>query len=490
MNNGDKVVVVGAGPVGLTLACELAAHGVVPRVIDRSRRQTRHSKATVVWPRILELLDRIGVTRGLLDAAQQVAVAEFHGDAGLLKRIDLAELVDSQFPFALTLPQTEIESVLEGRFDELGGVVEREISLVGLDQDADGVRIGLRAKDGGERQVTADWLIGADGAGSTVRGELGCSFPGFAVPIRFMLADAYISRGAKKGVGAYFFGAEGSLATVPIGNGDMFRIAAAVPDDTAEIDAPLLTELLLRRAGLKCTVDSVVNTAFFQAQVRQAESYRFDRVFLAGDAAHLTTPASGQGMNTGIQDAVALGWRLAGVVLGRLDQRELDEYARERRVAVERVQEITTAQTEVVDAGRGVVGSAPLMGPREISQIDTAYPEVGEFPYAGARVPLPFRVNPDPAWPALSALGPTILLWPGHEWSTTEWTSTVDSIVGAMPGHVRVIDLAGKAPGHLSDMVGERPVAVVVRPDGHVANRWAPEEVVAELRGSSPWLIP
>jgi hypothetical protein len=296
-----------------------------------------------------------------------------------------------------------------------------------------------------------------------------------------MLVDVLVNHGLKKGIGTSYFGRGGSLAVVPIG-GDLFRIAGAMDaDQSTDLDAAAIEELVLARAGLRCSVRTVVNAAEFRAQVRQAPSYRFGRVLLAGDAAHLTTPASGQGMNTGIQDAVNLGCRLAGVVLDRLPETELDRYALERRTAVDHVQQVTTAQTEVVDGGNAYAGPVPLMDAREISQIDSAYPSVGDFPAAGARVPLPFG-DSEPGRVALATTGPTVLLWPGLEWSLDEWTATVRSVEEALPAEFRVVDLAGKAPGHLAPLLGDGRTALVVRPDGHVAHRCAPADTVATLR--------
>lgn len=491
------------------MSCELALHGGQPRVVDDSPRQTRHSKATIVWPRSLELLERTNITEKLLAHGHQLSQIAFHQEGALVKLIELSHLKSTRYPFAVTLPQPTTESLMEQRLNELGVQVEWGTRLTGLSQHDDGVEACTRSAGAGRDSVQdCAWIVGADGASSTVRSLIGCSFPGHDVPATFMLTDAMVSHGLRKDQAQYFFSEHGSAATVPIG-GDTFRIAASIDDIALDAITPAFLEaLLLSRARLSTSIESVTYKGFFRAQVRQADAYKVGRVMLAGDAAHLTTPASGQGMNIGIQDAVNLGWRLGCVERGILGPAELELYATERRVTAAVVQAKTSAQTQVIDLqGRDPGGSdgpadprrdpaeqaagptVPLMNAEEISQLDTLYPcSDGQDALVGTRLPVGFAADTAAASCCLGTIGPTLLLWPGTEWRSPDWKATVALVRDAAAHHVLVRDLAGMAPGKLTGILGVDPLAIVARPDGHVSDVCAPAHVVERLERHSNWL--
>ncbi|MGH3315618.1 MAG: FAD-dependent monooxygenase, partial [Nocardioidaceae bacterium] len=187
-SEGERVavLVVGAGPVGLVLACELARRGTAVRVVDKLLDPTDESRAILVHARSLEMMQRIGMVDALVAGGVESTAAEFHADGGLLGRVPL-DTVHSPFPFTISTPQTETERVLTERLGELGVAVERGVELVALEQHDDGVRSTLRHPDGPEETVTTSYVVGADGSHSTVRHQLGTQLEGSFKGKRFLL---------------------------------------------------------------------------------------------------------------------------------------------------------------------------------------------------------------------------------------------------------------------------------------------------------------
>ncbi len=310
------VLVVGAGPVGLTMAGELARYGVHVRLIDKAEASGDKSKALVVWARTLELLNRTRWSQDLLAVGLKAHGGGLYAGGRRLARLPL-DSVDSPHPYALMVPQTETERVLAG-YARAGGVeVARGVALETFTQDEMGVSASLVHRDGRAETVRAQWLIGCDGAHSTVRHGLGLAFEGSTEPDDWMLADVMLdSATLVRGEPSIFLHEEGVLALFPIGRLGRFRIIAdmgAAYSDERHTD-PTLEEVqaLIRRRGLS---DAWAHDPFwlstFRINERKVQEYGVGRVLLAGDAAHIHSPAGGQGMNTGMQDAFNLGWKLA-----------------------------------------------------------------------------------------------------------------------------------------------------------------------------------
>lgn len=472
------VLIVGAGPVGLVIASELARVGIIPTVIDRRDKATRHSKANVIWPRSLELLDRLDLTSLLAKQAHQLQSGKFHRDGQVIAAYSFSELTDTPYPFALTLPQPSTEMAIEQSLRQSGVFVERGTELIELEQNNHGVEVTLRNPDDTLEQRRFAWVIGADGGSSTVRNKSGISFDGEVVPVVFTLVDAYAS-GLSAYEGAYYFGERGSLAVAPIGP-DLFRFAtsAFAGDDVDSITEEL--QKLLDDMGVSGCINRIRYAAQFQASVKQASTYRSGRVLLAGDAAHLSTPASGQGMNTGFQDAVALGWRLAHVLLGHLDQSVLDEYDEERRSHVGAVLAWTRAQTSQIDE-RASSSSTVIPSPRQMAQLDICYGE------EGIRIPplpesaLRYRKGYDP-------VAPTVLLFPGTVYAAKQWRNEVARVRSVAPAYFQIIDLANTAlDPHFTNILGQEREALVVRPDHHLQLRLDPFNISSDMFRNLGW---
>ncbi len=329
------VLIVGAGPVGLTMAAELARYGVPVRLVDRSDHPTQTSKALVVWSRTLELMDRMGCTPAFLQAGLKAHGATIRTGESVLGHTGF-ESIASHYNFALMLPQRDTERLLNQHLESLGVAVERQVELTGFTDGGNHVDARLRHPDGREEAVQTPWLIGCDGAHSTVRHGLGVAFHGSAQGDDWMLADVRLE-GDRVPPGdeiATYLHRDGPFVIFPIPGGRA-RVIATVgktdpshprPDPTlAEVQA-----MVDRRAGGGFRVVDPVWLSNFRINERKVSDYAKGRVFLAGDAAHVHSPAGGQGMNTGMQDAFNLAWKLAAVTRGYAASTLLDSYSPER----------------------------------------------------------------------------------------------------------------------------------------------------------------
>ncbi len=337
--DGPDVLVVGGGPVGLVAGAELARRGVRVRVIDKLAQPTDQSRAIAVHARSLDMFDRMGIVDELLSTGIRATAMQLYAGHSKLFRVPLGD-VDSAFPFTLTTAQTETERVLDKHLQARGVTVDRGVELVALNQDTDSVRLTLRREDGSTEQVSASWVIGADGGHSTVRKMVGAKLAGSFVGERFLLGDVDCEHSLDLDCMHTFFSPDGPVVVLPMRDGRM-RFLAQVHDapGTPINMHPTLDELqavIDRRIGGIQVVHSHWLTSF-EIHHARVSAYRWGRVFLAGDAAHIHSPAGGQGMNTGMQDAFNLAWKLAAVVNGDGGDALLDSYEAERLAVAEQV---------------------------------------------------------------------------------------------------------------------------------------------------------
>ena len=358
------VLVIGAGPSGLTLAASLVKQDVATTVVDRQAAGANTSRAAVVNARTLEVLDDLDVARRLVKEGIHAPRFTIRDGRRVLIPVDFSAL-PTDYPYSLMVPQATTERLLLERLTELGGTVLRPKTLASLIQDADGVTATF---DDGEL-IRARYVVGADGMHSIVREQAGIGFEGGAYQESFTLADVRL-RGEAPPDEVILFWAKAGLTVVAPLPGDIYRIVAPVADAPEEPSAAFVQQLLDERglgAG-RMVVTDVVWGSRFRIHHRVADTYRAGRLLLAGDAAHVHSPAGGQGMNLGIQDGVALAGALAAVLAGASDN-VLDEYNATRRPIAHQVVEMTDRLTRLATLPRaarpirntaiGLIGRVP-----------------------------------------------------------------------------------------------------------------------------------
>lgn len=333
------VLVVGAGPTGLILACELARHGVSFRIIDKLSVGSDKSKALAVHSRSLEMLEDMDIVDRFLTFGLHLNAINIFADNKQITRLVLDEL-DSFYSFTLSLPQSDTERILMERLTELKHSVERSTDLISLKQDDSGVESTVSNANGETETIRSRWLVGADGAHSAVRKLLKMDFIGSKYPDLVKLSDVKIE-GPFNSDEIYVFNSDkGLIAFFPYG-GERYRIAAVMPSDsehTNEVEANKQTEPTLEEMqeivnersmhSLKLS-DQLWATGLYLHH-RHVTHYREGNCFVAGDAAHIHSPAGGQGMNTGMQDAYNLAWKMGLVARGVSSESLLDSYGAER----------------------------------------------------------------------------------------------------------------------------------------------------------------
>jgi 2-polyprenyl-6-methoxyphenol hydroxylase-like FAD-dependent oxidoreductase len=321
------VVVVGAGPTGLLLAGDLAEAGVRVTLLERREHGSNVTRAFAVHARTMEELEIRGLAGELAKTGTSIRSLRLFGGA----QVSLAGL-PSEFSSLLITPQYQTERVLRERVDALGVPVVRGSEVVGVTQDGTGVDITARAADGTVTSYRAHYAVGTDGVNSAVRTALGLPFPGRSVIKSIMLADVRLSTPPAdvltlNGVG------DGFAFVAPFGDG-WYRVFAwnrrHQVDDSAPLELAEIREVTRRALGSDFGMGEARWLSRFHSDERQVPRYRVGRVFLAGDAAHCHSPAGGQGMNTGLQDAANLGWKLAAAVRGWGDTELLESYHTER----------------------------------------------------------------------------------------------------------------------------------------------------------------
>jgi 2-polyprenyl-6-methoxyphenol hydroxylase-like FAD-dependent oxidoreductase len=333
----SQALVVGAGPAGLTMAAELARRDVSVRLIEKRAEPIATSNALAIQARTLEIFEQMGLIETVLRDGHRVHGLNIHAGERTIAHIDLASL-ESPYPYILVLPQAKTEQILAQHAQNLGVQIERQVELIAFTSDDAGVSATLRRADGTEEEARTAWLIGCDGAHSTVRRLLDAPFEGGDYEETFLFADLMVNWALRNDTVQLFFHPDGLLVMVPIA-GELWRVIANVAD-TPDRTPPTLSEveaLVAARGPGGVELSKLVWGSRPRIHHRKVRHFRHGRVFLASDAAHVHSPAGGQGMNIGIQDAFDLAWKLALVTLRRSPASLLNSYDAEREPVARQV---------------------------------------------------------------------------------------------------------------------------------------------------------
>lgn len=521
-----EVLVVGAGPVGLTAALELRRRGVACRVVDRLAEPLPYARAVGVLPRTFEVWDAMGLVRDALDAAVPLYGQLVFVDGEPGPRVELRLPPDVPYGFA-ALPQDATERLLTRHLEAYGGRVERGTELLGLDQDGDGVSARLGAP-GGTETVRARYLVGCDGAHSRTRRELGIAFEGDSFPEEYMLGDVEVDWDLPPGyaVRSLHHDAAGEvddlLVCVPLPGRGRYRMSMRVPAELTAgrpegeeaahgLEAGRAPELrhvqavLDRLSPREVTARRLRWSSVFRIGHRLAERYGAGRVLLAGDAAHIHPPTGAQGMNTGVQDAYNLAWKLALTVQGAAADGLLDSYGAERRPVGAEVVERTVLHARQGGAEADVLREAQLLVSYAGSPV-VADDDGGPGPRPGDRAPDCHGLTGDiAAYPVrlfdlLRSPHHTLLLYADEDSPAQELRACATAARGAALGRLNVF--AVLAPGAFGEGLGvprvhdrdaafrrayraAAPEAFVIRPDAHLSARFpspTPDALTTHLR--------
>ncbi|WP_233850867.1 FAD-dependent monooxygenase [Paraburkholderia sp. HD33-4] len=536
--DASPVLIVGAGPTGLAAAMSLARAHIPVRLIDKAPQPNPYSRAIGIQARTLELLEQHRLIEPFLELGHRARVANLFSNGMRLAQLDFDPL-HTRYPYLLFLDQSVTERLLTEHLATLGVKVERGVELMAFMQGSASIQATLRRADGRTEGMRPSYMIAADGAHSSIRHRLGLNFEGKTFEQTFLLADLHAETDWPDDEFHIFASGDGLVALFPMGHGRHRLIAdhavalagsaapptPAVPGEPPLDPAPSLEQckaLIARRVRERVDVSDLAWSAYFRVNSRMVDRLRVGRIFLAGDAAHVHSPAAAQGMNTGIQEALNLGWKLARVIGGAAPDRLLDTYHAERhpierdvlrqtgfitqmaeadhgplKLLRERVMPVLAALGPLRDAARATISElsiqyrrSPLTlervldgGPRAGERAPDALVHVVDGPLGRAPgVGCIFDLH-DPAFFSLFLLVPPLPvdgtpLDPAAKHAAPpdpELEKLAAEVERLLPNAVRiwrVTDTSGDGGPALSESYGRtRPSFYLVRPDGYISAR-------------------
>jgi 2-polyprenyl-6-methoxyphenol hydroxylase-like FAD-dependent oxidoreductase len=479
-----EVLICGAGAAGLTLAIDLARRGISFRLIEKVDDPFRGSRGKGIQPRAQEVFEDLGILDRVVAVGGTYPQQREYRDDGRYADSDVVEHEEptpaEHYHLPLMVPQFLTEGVMRERLLELGHQPEFGCELVGFEQDADGVTARLTGK-GGEETIRVRWLVGADGGRSFVRQALDIGFAGKTLGVRAIVADVTLT-GLNRDVWHRF--AEGDMARqislCPLAGTDLFQMQGPIPlEGDIDLSVEGLTALVAERTGRDdIRIQSVSWASAFHMNARLADRYRVGRAFLVGDAAHTHPSTGGQGLNTSVQDAYNLGWKLGAAAAGAPDAL-LDSNEEERRPIAAAMLGLATKLLDALKRGEMRRG-------REVHQLDIGYPESPlalERPERSGGLLAGDRA---PDAPLRGAAGqPTRLfnLFQGPHWTLLGYEVVRDLVLPRPELHIHTFGGRGDIVdegGHIRDAYALTPGEwVLVRPDGYVGDIVSSEEVAA-----------
>jgi 2-polyprenyl-6-methoxyphenol hydroxylase-like FAD-dependent oxidoreductase len=385
MDRHVPVLIVGAGPTGLTAAMELSRLGVDVRIVDRAAERSLTSRALGVQARTVELLRVRGVGDEMLRQGNRASQTTLYAGGQKLAAVELHRM-SSEFNYVLLLAQSETERLLTEQLTRQGVKVERGVEMVSVSRRPDHVAVQLRTGAGTEEVVTASYLIAADGSHSAVRTALGLPFKGKSLTQNYVLGDVHLAGDIPEDQLSIFLARDGFLAIFPMGHGRFRFMAtdpAAITGDAGDPTLEDIQQLYDRTVHLPAQLYNLNWSSRFRINSRHMTTLRDGRVFFGGDAAHVHSPAGGQGMNAGIQDMINLSWKLAMVLDGRARPELLDTYESDRLPVIRQLVRMTERATTVFNSTNPLIHAllirlAPVLLGRSTVQ-NKAAPRLGQL---------------------------------------------------------------------------------------------------------------
>lgn len=339
------VLIAGGGPTGITAALELRRFGIPVRIVDEKEGPSGTSRAVGIQARTLEELELRGLAGEFVRLGQHATGGQIYGEGKLLVHVDFTR-IPSSYNYLLFLSQNDTDRILREALEAEGAAIEWGVKMIAFGQDPSGIAATLEHSDGSIEEIRPAYVIDAEGAHSIIRSTLGLEFKGKTLDETFVLGDVHLSCDLSNSNFHIFSSPRGFMGLFPMG-GSHFRLVAGNPvlggpsnaaqsgPSTLENSqaAPTLEELQAiydQRSHIPARLHQLTWSSFFRINSRMVKNLRAGRIFLAGDAAHIHSPAGGQGMNTGIQDAMNLGWKLALVMRGAAPESLLDTYEQDR----------------------------------------------------------------------------------------------------------------------------------------------------------------
>jgi 2-polyprenyl-6-methoxyphenol hydroxylase-like FAD-dependent oxidoreductase len=473
----SDVLIIGAGPSGLFAAAELARHGVAARLVERDAQPHREARATAIQPGTLDILDSVGLLQPFLDAAERVHCSRLYGpgmaELGALSHDGL----DCRCAFQCSLPQYETQRILEAHLSALGGVIERGVTATRVESDATGVAVELVHAGGRTETVRPRVVIGAGGAHSVTRHSMGSPLEGATYRGNFLVADIAMTGPLPRGEAGVICGPHGLLLLAPLPGGRWISFQD-LEEDVDTVDAEDVVARVDARLAGKHRPTDVGWFATFRMHRRIVSRQGDGRRFLIGDAAHLSSPFGGEGLNAGLHDGYDLAWKLALVLRGDAQRSLLDHYAVERQIADRHVLEVSDqVHTSIIDVldtvRRGRPVAAAVVDPVAAALVRNARAMV-DVDYAGS----PLVVDHAPA--TSSDDGPH----PGQrygDWSRFAGTAHHVLVFGPVADGAALAQL-GRRWSRLVQISDDPAVdrvragvpsggVVMLRPDGHIGFR-------------------
>ena len=523
MTTTTDVLVIGAGPTGLLMANMMTRQGVNVRILNKKDGIAQESRAIAVHAKTLELLDKLDlIDQALADGErlQSFQLLSRGKRAGKMAFLNNKGGKSTPYPFGLIYGQDQTEHLLLKNLLEIGGHVEWNTEVLSLEQTLDCAQVRVRTLDGNEETIEAQWVVGADGAHSPVRHALSVGFQGQTYEQTLFIADVDLEWKLEPGQGSMELARRGFFLFIPMHGKGRYRLFGTLPPDLAQRDKLTLEEVkrvLATQSKERITILNMRWNSVYRTHHRIAERFRVGRVFLVGDAAHIHSPAGGQGMNTGIGDAYNLGWKLAHLVKGYANETLLASYEAERIPFArsilrgsDRGFQVQTTSNPVLQLLKvyafpllfRLIAPLPSIQRRAfwlISQLWTSYrgsPAVAKSgsgkqePKAGDRAPFGFfEVGPDAGksiFTLLRGLDHHLLLFAGSKSGSTltdlhmmeeQQCSLLDAY--SVPVHIHLVEAENL---QLHKIYGaDEPSVFLIRPDGHIAYRGRTEDTASLL---------